>query len=780
MAVPRVERALPIGESLFSQALVWQQRGDLAQAEAVCETLLRSQPGHVDAWHLRGLLACQRGELERGIDFIRESLRLNPRQPAASANIGAALLQLKRADEALEQYDVALAQPPGSAATHFGRATALLELDRTDEALAAFDCALALLPTLLPALVGRGRALHRLQRREEASACYQRALTLAPDDADALFHRGDLWFDLRRYEAALTDYQRVLRGGRESVEVLNNCGNALLALSRHAQALTHFERAIALRPELPAAHCNRANVFMELGRLGEAMAGYEAALRCSPDFPAALDNLGLASLTAELPDQAAQAYTRLLQVAPDFELARSNVFHARGMCCDWSEYEADRDAVLRQVASDQLVHPFVLLAATDTPAQQLRCARHYFAARCEGSDAGGRGAVTVAPVGAATIPVDRRVRIGYVSADLREHAVSYLMAGVFEQHDRARFETFAFSLSPAEISATGERVRQAFDHFEDVSGRSDAEIATLMRACEIDIAIDLMGYTRKARPGVFARRAARVQVSYLGYPGTLGAPLVDYLVADDFVIPPAARPHYAEQVVYLPDCFQANDDRRVIGPTPARADCGLPESGTVLCSFNNSYKLSPLMFDIWMRLLQNVPGSVLWLLGERLTQANLRREAAARGVDPERLVFAAQLPYAQHLGRLRQADLFLDTMPYNGGTTASDALYVGVPVLTCAGQAFATRMAGSLLRALQLPELITHSLAEYEHRALELARDPGQLRILRAALMEQERRRALFDSARRCRQLEQAFLIMHERASAGQAPTAFAVTPRQS
>jgi predicted O-linked N-acetylglucosamine transferase (SPINDLY family) len=299
-----------------------------------------------------------------------------------------------------------------------------------------------------------------------------------------------------------------------------------------------------------------------------------------------------------------------------------------------------------------------------------------------------------------------------------------------------------------------------------------------MRELEIDIAVDLMGYTHKARPAIFAHRAAPVQVNYLGYPGTMGAPFIDYILADEFVIPPASRRYYSEQVVYLPGCFQANDDRCVIGPKLTRAQAGLPEHGLVFCCINNNYKLSPPLFEIWMRLLHQVPDSVLWLLADReSTQANLRREARARGVDADRLVFAARMPYAQHLGRLGLADLFLDTLPYNAGATASDALRTGVPVLTCSGEAFAARMAGSLLKSVGLPDLITHSLDDYERKALELAREPRALHAVRARLSENLPRAALFDTSRFCRHLEAAYLAMHERSLRGEKPASFSVTP---
>jgi predicted O-linked N-acetylglucosamine transferase (SPINDLY family) len=369
-----------------------------------------------------------------------------------------------------------------------------------------------------------------------------------------------------------------------------------------------------------------------------------------------------------------------------------------------------------------------------------------------------------------------RIRVAYVSADFRVHAVSHLLAGVFERHDRRRFDTFAISLRPEEPSALGQRVKAAFSRFIDVSERSDRDAAELLRALEIDIAVDLTGFTDGLRPQILARRPAPIQVNYLGFPGTMGASYMDYILADAFVIPPAQAQYFSECVVYLPECFQANDDQRAISGGATRAGAALPEGAFVFCCFNNSHKLNPVMFDIWMRLLDRVPGSVLWLLsaGEAVGR-NLRAEAAKRGVDPGRLVFAPRLPYAEHLGRLELADLFLDTLPFNAGATASDALWAGLPVLTCAGEAFAARMAGSILRAVGLPELITHGLADYEARALELAQQPRTLRTLRQTLSDNRRGAPVFDTDRRRRSLESAYVEMWQRHERGQERESFAV-----
>jgi predicted O-linked N-acetylglucosamine transferase (SPINDLY family) len=341
--------------------------------------------------------------------------------------------------------------------------------------------------------------------------------------------------------------------------------------------------------------------------------------------------------------------------------------------------------------------------------------------------------------------------------------VAYLMSGVLERHDRGAFELYALSLRPADESPYGRRIRSAVDRFIDLSALSDEQAAELIRTLEIDILVDLVGYTQGARSGILSRRPAPIQVNYLGFPGTLAAPYIDYLLADEYLIPEQQQPHYSEQIVYLPECFQANDDRRFLPQSiPSRGELGLPEQALVLCCFNNTYKINPTLFSLWMRLLHSVPESVLWLLaGSPLIERNLRAEAAARGIDPARLLFAPRLPYEQHLARLAAADLFLDTLPFNGGTTVSDALWVGLPVLSCSGEALAARMGGSLLRAIGLSELIAADLPHYEQLALELLSSRERLASLRERLIAQRSASPLFNTARFTRHLEQALLAMH-------------------
>jgi protein O-GlcNAc transferase len=752
----------------FNEALACQQRGDITRADRVCQALLQGDPGFADAWHLRGLLAFQSARYEPGIEYIQRSLALNPLQAAALGNIGSALLLLKRPAEALERFDAALRLQGESAAILYGRSSALLDLGRGAEALAALDRALELQPIFPLALNSRGKALHWLKRHQEALRSFDRALTLSPNDFDALFSRGNVLLELRRFEDALVSYDCCVLQQPDNVELLNNRGNALRQLRRCEEALACYDRVLALKPDLAETLCNRGAALLDVDRLGEAIPCFEAALRIRPDFAVALDNQGLALLYADRPAEAVRSYSRLLEIAPQNGLARSNLFLTRSMCCDWSDYDRDCAALIESVMRGDVVQPLPFLSVSQSPALQLRCARRFVEATFE----------------PAQNPPSwvrhghERLRIAYVSADLRQHPVAYLMAGIFERHDRERIETIAIALQPEDHSLIGQRIKTAADRFIDVTRHGDRRVADMLRDLEIDIAVDLMGLTRWSRPGIFQQRAAPVQVNYLGYAGTMGSPAFDYLVADEIVIPAEEEQWYTEQIVRLPHCYLPNDVRRPIARVPSRNSAGLPEAGFVFCAFTATQKINPPMFDVWMRLLAQIPGSVLWLrsMGPAAV-GNLRREAESRGVSAERLIIAPHVgDMAAHLSRQSLADLYLDTSPYNAHSTACDALWAGVPVLTCAGTGFASRGAASALTAVGLPELITYCIEDYEARALDLARRPEFLSGLRMRLAANGRAAPLFDTERFCRQLEAAYFTMHQQAMRGAAASGFAVT----
>jgi predicted O-linked N-acetylglucosamine transferase (SPINDLY family) len=820
------------------QAFDCARMGQLQRASALCAEVLHRNAEHAEAWLLRAVIAIQTGDATEAAASARRSIRSNPlRGGAAHALLGDALLTLRQPREALESYEAALLRDGNLVSAHFGRGSALLDLKRPDQALRCFDevlryrpddaealfirgnalfelkepaaavesydRAVAVRPAYAAALNNRGSALLLLRKPEAALASFDAALTISPEYPEALYHRAVALRLLSAHEDALQSFARALSARPEYLEALVGRGELLRELKRPTDALLSFERGMVLRPDCAAALRGRGDALLDLGRPQEALAAHDAALRLGSERSEALNSRGNSLRALGRYAEAIAAYDESLRLDPDNATVQGNRAHALMQCedridealvsysraleldpdtpelagsllytqicrADWSAMvpSASRENVLRSVlAGKPVCAPFAFLSITDSASAQLECARSF--------------AMRTARIDSRRSRQHRhqRIRVAYVSPDLGEHAVSYLMAGVLERHDRRRFETYAVSLRPAQATAAGERTKNAFHRFIDVSKSSDQEVAELMRSLEIDIAVDLTGYTRGFRPQIFGHDAAPIQVSYLGYPGTLGAPFMDYLIADEFVIPPQKRPYYSEAIVYLPDCFQANDDRRAISERSfSRAAERLPEDCFVYCCLNNSHKINPSMFDIWMRLLALVPASVLWLLGhEPAVNDNLRREAASRGIDADRLVFAERIAYAEYLSRLRLADLFLDTLPFNAGATASDALWAGVPLLTCAGDAFAARMAGSLLRAAGVPELITFSTEEYESKALELARSPEKLRGVRQRLTQNRRTMPLFDTGRFTRHLEAAYEEMWRRHESGSPPSGFSV-----
>ncbi len=622
-------------------------------------------------------------------------------------------------------------------ADHFGAlhlsGLILLQRGQLDEAVHRIDQAIAVNPAAPEAHSNRAHALQGLRRFEEALASCDRALALKPDHAEAL----------------------------------NNRGNVLLDLGRPGEALVAYDRALAARPAFPQAHSNRGNALRALGRLPEALENYRRALQAWPDFPAALDNCGRVLRDLKRYDEAAPLFARLLAVAPNQPYAPGLLFDTRLNCCEWTGYEAVSAALAAAIERGERVDaPQSFVSHALQPTVQLKCAELYCAA--EWPD--------VAPPPAVRTG-GPRIHVAYLSSDLHEHATAHLMAGLFEAHDRTRFEVTAVSWGPDDGSPMRARLTRAFDRFLDVRDKSDREVALTLRELGVDIAVDLKGYTAANRAGILARRAAPLQVNYLGFPCSMGAPFIDYLIADRHIVPRGHEAAYAEKIVRLPESYQVNDDRRQIDDRmPPRAELGLPASGVVFCSFNNSFKIRPPIFDVWMRLLRDVDGSVLWLLDDNAAAtASLRREAERRGVATGRLVFAPRAALSAHLARHAAADLFLDTFPYTAHTTASDALWAGLPLVTLQGETFASRVAASLLHAAGLPELVTDSLADYEALARKLATTPALLARLRGRLGRQNKALPLFDTDRFRRHLEQAYAAMHERAGRGEPPQTFEV-----
>lgn len=885
-----MDNPLTQASKLLEQALRQHRAGDLAGARNGCIASLQAFPQHAPSHFVLGVIELQTGRLHEGIAAISRSLALDPNQPQAYANLGAAHNELSQPVQALGCCERALQLAPNLVLAIMHRGVALRLLGRHEEAVASLEHALRLAPDDVTVLNHLGKTLTDIRRFEDAIQTFQRALSLQRQSETTRINLGIVQLNIGRYEAALDLFEHALRALPRNLAAHYNRGVALLSLTRPNDAVVAFTNALSidgscvdafngravalgtlehwpqaiedlqtaarLAPDRADISINLARACLALHGTGpasmalsviehalerestlnagsgvllrattegsfatgelqrfatspgeqvramraelrflrgfarqqlehpdEAIRSYRNALEVLPGLPYALNNLGALLVAQGDFASAFEVFRELREVAPEYPYVDGHLRMSAGGVSNWDDYDSATGQLEARVLEGRPVYlPLWFLSVSDKAASQLACARSY----SRHTDALPRQELTARPRYSHD-----RIRLGYLSGDFRDHAVAFLLSGVLERHDRARFETIALSLQPYQDSPYARRIRSAVEHYVDLSGLSDSQAAARIRELEIDVLVDLAGHTRGARPRVLASHPASIQVNYLGFPGTLGADYADYLIADDFIIPEATRPGYSERIAYLPDCFQANDDRRAhtgaaaaaTSPAgslerPTRAEAGLPPGGPVLCCFNNTYKLNPKVFAVWMRLLHAVPDSVLWLVANsESAKANLRREAQLRGIAPERVIFAASLPYEQHLARVPLGDLFLDTLPFNGGTTVSDALWAGVPVLTCAGEAMAARMAGSLLQCFGFPELVTTGLEEYEQRALELLRDPQRLAALRSRIELARTHSPLFNTTRFTRHLEAAFLHMHHLHERGLPPQHFHVTP---
>jgi protein O-GlcNAc transferase len=603
----------------------------------------------------------------------------------------------------------------------------------------------------------------------EAERLIGQALALNPRFPDALYNHGRVLEMLGRNEEAIRAFDTLLALNPRVAKAWNLRGIALARLQRHDEALAAYGRALALDPNMMEAWANRGVAESNLGRFEDALASFSRNLALRPQNAEALVRHANALCALKHYEPAIAEYERALANDPDLPFVRGDRLHAKLHCGDWRSLEHDAAAIAAGIdAGKRVIQPGINLALAASAEAQLRCTRIWV-------DDTKTDAAPLPPAGPYR---HDRLRVAYLSADFGDRVVANVSAGVFERHDRDRFDTVAIAFGADDGSPMRARLKRAFGQFVDVARETDRGVADLLRRMEIDVAVDMMGYTTHCRSGILALRPAPIQVNWLGYPGTMAAGHIDYILADATVIPEEHKRFYTEKVVWLPGCYLPYDsERRPAGHRPTRAEAGLPDTGFVFASFNNSYKFAPATFAVWMRLLGDFEDSVLWLPEHSPAfRANLTREAEALGIAPERLVFARYVGSADdHLARLAHADLFLDTAPYGAHSSAADALRAGVPVVTCPGGAFPGRVAASLLTAAGLTELIARDWAEYESLARDLARNPKMLAPSKARLADARMTVKLFDTAAFTRDLERAYATMVAMHEAGQAPDAFAV-----
>ena len=706
------------------------QQGQFVDAANICEKLIRRDSKNYDSFHLLGTIKARLGNLAEAKKLLERSLASKKNKIAYVENYASLLFMSQDYGRAVEICTAAIEETGNTETLVYVLAISLYKQSHLNEAIDQFDLLLSLYPHHLAGNNEKGSVLAELKRYDEALSSIENALRMNPKYAEAYLNKGNVLGELKKFDDSILAYKRALAINPNIHDAHLGLGNVFRALKRYDEALGAYDKALALKPDLAGAWFGRGNAFFELKRYDEAF----------------------------------ETYDKVFSLKPELVGAEGSRLRAKMHLCDWSNFDAECNHLIASVRDGKgSTSPFIFLAIPSSADDQLQCAKSWVAEKYPPSQK---------PVYRGERYAHDRIRIAYVSADFREHAVSYLTAGMFECHDKSRFDVTAISLGPNDNSEMRQRLKASFEHFIDAKTYGDDQIANLVISSEVDILVDLMGFTSNSRAGIFARRVAPIQVSYLGYLGTMGAEYIDYTIADRIVIPETQFDFFAEKIVYLPNSFQSTDRQRPVSDKRfTRAEAGLPQEGFVFCCFNANYKITPDVFDTWMRILKQVPGSVLWLVAEGPTiERNLKNEAAARGVSGERLIFAQRMPLPEHQARLQLAGLFLDTLPYNAGATASDMLWSGLPVLTRIGDTFVGRMAASLLNSIHLPELIATTSEAYEQMAIDLAAHPEKLAAIKHKLAENRLTTPLFDTKLFTKHIEAAYTEMYRRYQAGLAP----------
>jgi protein O-GlcNAc transferase len=774
---------------LLAQALQSFRAGDRLRAAALCRTAIQMETGPADAHRLLAEIEDAAGNIDAAAVACEQVAALAPRDAGNLRRWAILASRQGRPQEAAALLEKSLCLEPDNARALNNLANLLIALHRPGEAVEMLQRALAAQPDYAVAHNNLGNALAQLGRLEEAVEQYRRALALNHGFLEALMNLAGALSTLGRPSEALSQLDRVVALDPKHVSAHSARGRALAALGRGAEAIAAHRAAAQLNPR-------DAEVFIEMGRLMlqlrfsvNAHAAFTAALELLPGDVRAQEGLVMSLMLTNRYEEAVQAIAVLRRMAPENHYLQGHQLHAQLHCADWRDLETEsRDITERVRRGEHMDLPMAFMAHNDSPADQLACARIYVEDRrprdsVDPATAATANATTstVAAVRPARRPASEPLRVAYLSADFGDHPVGQLIVGIIESHDRNRFETHVLSAGRDDAGEVRRRIESGCDHFLDVSALSDRDVARIIRERGIDIAIDLGGHTLGSRALLLAYRPAPLQISFLGFPGTLGADFIDYIIADRWVIPEEDQRHYSEKVIYLPNSYLPGTAAEPVLAAPARSDAGLPLNGFVYGCFHAVYKILPAAFDSWMRILQSVPDSVLWLRDtDALVKSNLAREAALRGMDPARFVYAAKTATpADHRARLSLADVFLDTRPYNAHSTAIDALAAGVPVITLPGRSFASRVAGSLLQACGLERLSAQTAGQYEQLAIDLARAPEELAGIKAHLRREYASR-LADTREFCRRLEAAYGEIWARHARGEPPSPLYISPRRT
>jgi protein O-GlcNAc transferase len=719
--------------------------------------VLKLKPDSPITHYNMGLALNTLGETEAALSSYRKAIEIKPDYHQAFNNMGTTLQNKGDTEGAIACYNSVLTIMPGNSDAYYNIGNALKSKEDIDGAIDSYGKALKIKPNFAEAHNNLGSVLQSKGAMQAAVNSCKQALAIKPDYAEAYNNMGNILVGMDDLEIAISSYKQATEINPAYAEAYNNMAIAFNNKGDHETAVNTYKQALKIKPDYAEAYNNMGVALKDNGDLEGSIQSYEHAISIKSDCAEAFYNYGVVLSQKGALSEAIKSYEMALNIKPTYQAARSEKLYRQSHTCDWKALEVDQGFISTLGISTDHISPLALQSFEDAPARH-RARSEVFMRELHGYKR---------PLPESVRPSKKphRLRIGYFSADFHEHPVAYLMAKVIETHDRMDFEVYGYSIGPAKDDDMRKRLIKAFDVFDNVSNMNDKDIALLARQDNIDIAIDLTGHTLNSRPGVFAYRAAPVQINYLGYSGTMGTDFIDYIIADPVVIPTGYEHYYNERILRLPNTFMPTDNTRKMSTRPmSRSEAGLPDNGFVFCCFNNNYKIRPQEFDIWMRVLLEVEGSVLWLRNSNeWSETNLRYHVETRGVDPSRLIFAGRVPMDEHLARHKLADLFLDTFTYNAHTTATEALWAGLPVVTKAGKGFSARAAASLLTAADLPELITETEQQYEALIVNLSSNPERLAQIREKLANNIQSSPLFNTERYTKHIENGYQQAYQR-----------------
>jgi len=739
-----------VPQKIKADLVAYYNSSDFKMVIDISKKFIEQNPGDCFVWNICGLANLNLGRINEALENLKIAVSLNKTNYEYFNNLGVASEKLKDWESSITFYKKALELQPNYFQAYYNMGNVFLASGQLEQAIIAFKKVIAIEPNYVEAYNNLANILQEQGKLENAITIYKKAIVINPNLSNIYNNLGNALQKLFKFNDSIEFYKKALALNPNFYQSLNNLGNSFKHKGMIASAKEMYQKALSVKPDYVEAHNNLGVLFQEQGNFEEAIVSYKKAIFYNSNFCEALNNLGIIYSIKGCFKESINFFEKALLINPNYESARLQKLHQLSHICDWKEIRKDYQLIQDLGIKKQSVSPWLILSLDDNPYRHLVRSQKYSKSKFNQNSK---------KFDIKSIKSERIIRLGYFGADFYNHATMYLMSRIFSLHNRKKFEVYVYSYGNNKNDIMRQKLISNVDVFDDVSQMSDRDIAYLARQDKIDIAIDLKGYTQNTRSGIFSYRAAPVQINYLGYPGTMGTSFIDYIIADNIIVPEMFRECYSEKIIFMPYSYQPNDNKRKISTKQiTRLEMGLPEDSFVFCSFNNLYKITSQEFDIWMRIMKKIEGSVLWLLkSNKWGEENLKKEAQNRGVEPSRLIFAEKISQEEHLARHKLADLFIDTFNVNAHTTASDALWAGLPVVTKLGKSFASRVAGSLLNAIDLPELITENKKDYENSIFRLATNRHKLMKIREKLSINRMSKPLFDSKQYTQHLESGY-----------------------